>query len=198
MNKLEFINQLKKRLNFLPEEELQERISFYVEAIDDRIEEGYEEEYAVYKAGSIDDIVLEITQDTPFTKILKEKVKPKKNLSPLGLTLVILGSPVWFSLLVGFIAVVFSLYVAFWAVVISLWAVLVAFVVSSVAGIVVGLIFALVGYGVPGIALVCCCVFLFGISIFTYYACKYATIGAIFIIKKLALATKIMLVKEKA
>lgn len=198
MNKIEFINELKKRLYFLPNDEVEERISFYVEAIDDRIEDGYDEEYAVYKAGSIDDIVLEITQETPFSKILREKVKPNKSLTPLQFTLLILGSPIWFSLLIALFVVVISLYATFLAVVISLWAVLIAFIITSVAGIILGAVYSITGKLVAGLAIISCSVTLIGLSILTYYACVYISKGAIILFKKLVLKLKAWLIKEKA
>ena len=47
MTKHEFITQLRDRLSELPEREVEERLSFYVEMIDDRIEDGRTEQEAV-------------------------------------------------------------------------------------------------------------------------------------------------------
>ena len=47
MNKEEFLNSLRKRLKGLPNNEIEERISFYSEMIDDRVEEGMSEEEAI-------------------------------------------------------------------------------------------------------------------------------------------------------
>ena len=60
MNKSEFLSELRTRLKGLPQNEIEERLSFYGEAIDDRIEEGVPEEDAVLEIGSIDDIVAQI------------------------------------------------------------------------------------------------------------------------------------------
>ena len=46
MNKQEFLNQLRSGLNGLPHEEIEERVMFYSEMIDDRVEEGLSEEDA--------------------------------------------------------------------------------------------------------------------------------------------------------
>ena len=40
MNKTEFLNELEARLKGLPKEDVEERLEFYSEAIDDRVEEG--------------------------------------------------------------------------------------------------------------------------------------------------------------
>ena len=47
MNKTEFLNELKDGLSGLPREDVEERLSFYGEMIDDRVEEGMTEEEAV-------------------------------------------------------------------------------------------------------------------------------------------------------
>ena len=60
MTKHEFVSKLKDALSGLPQGDAAERIAFYVEIIDDRIEDGTTEEEAVAAAGSIDDIAEEI------------------------------------------------------------------------------------------------------------------------------------------
>ena len=54
MNKKEFLKKLRKMLNNLPRREIEERISFYSEMIDDRIEEGNTEKDAAILIGSVD------------------------------------------------------------------------------------------------------------------------------------------------
>ncbi len=43
MNKQAFLTQLRKGLSGLPQEDIEERLAFYSEMIDDRIEEGLSE-----------------------------------------------------------------------------------------------------------------------------------------------------------
>ena len=100
MNKQEFITKLKAMLSDLPENEITERIDFYSEMIDDRIEDGLTEEDAVADLGSIEDIRAQIVKDTPITKIIKEKIKPKKRLRAWEIVLIVIGSPLWLPLLV--------------------------------------------------------------------------------------------------
>ena len=52
MNKQEFLSRLRKQLKGLEDKE--ERITFYSEMIDDRMEEGLSEEEAVAAVGSLD------------------------------------------------------------------------------------------------------------------------------------------------
>ena len=53
MTKLEFLESLEKGLSGLPKNDIDERIAFYSEIIDDRIEEGLSEEDAVSKIGML-------------------------------------------------------------------------------------------------------------------------------------------------
>ena len=99
MNKLEFIDILKQKLSLLPQNELDERINFYSEIIDDYIEDGISEEDAVSKLGSIDDVVSEVLKDTSILKLAKNKFKPKTKLEPWVILLIILSFPIWFTLL---------------------------------------------------------------------------------------------------
>ena len=46
MNKEKFLDALRRRLSGLPQEDIDERIAFYEEMIDDRMEEGLSEEEA--------------------------------------------------------------------------------------------------------------------------------------------------------
>ena len=48
MNKQEFLAQLRKGLSGLPKEDIDERLTFYSEMIDDRMEDGIPEETAVF------------------------------------------------------------------------------------------------------------------------------------------------------
>ena len=52
MSKQEFLAQLRKSLSGLPQEDIEERLTFYSEMIEDHIEEGLPEEEAVSAVGS--------------------------------------------------------------------------------------------------------------------------------------------------
>ena len=102
MNKSEFLKELEKNLKGLPKEDIDERIEFYSEAIDDRVEEGKTEEEAVEEIGTVEEVVREIAEDTPLLELVKKKMKPKRSLSAWEIVLIVLGFPVWFPLLVTF------------------------------------------------------------------------------------------------
>lgn len=167
MNKQEFLSRLHKGLSGLPAKEKRERLAFYGEMIDDRMEDGLSEEAAVAEIGEVDGIVEQI-----------QAASPKKKKKAGVIVLLILGFPVW-----G--AIVLSFYISLWAVLISLWAVFAALLGSALGGLVGGI--ALCGNGNPtaglawiGASLVCA-----GLGIFLFFGCKAATCGTIKLTKKL-------------
>ena len=133
MKKQVFLNELSRRLQGLPQEDIEERLGFYSEIIDDSIEEGLTEEEAVAKIGTVDEVIAQIASETPLYGLVKEKLKKKRTLRGWEIALIIIGSPIWFSLLIAALAVVFSLYVSVWAIIISFYAVALANAVSGIA-----------------------------------------------------------------
>ena len=154
MNKQEFLNKLKINLRGLPKQEVDERLNFYSEMIDDRIEEGVSEEEAVLQIGSVDTVAAQIVNDIPLGTIVKEKLLGMKKLSARKIVLLIVGFPIWFPLLASAFAVALPLYVSLWAIVISLWAVFVSLLACGVAGLIAGFIFSLTNNALTGIALI--------------------------------------------
>lgn len=197
MNKKDFLWQLRNGLNGLPQEEIEERITFYSEMIDDRMEEGLSEEEAVGGIGPVEQIVSQVVGDIPLTKYIKDKITPKKKLSTLEIVLLVLGSPIWFSLLITLASVVFTLYMSLWAVVIAMWAVFVAFVACSISGIIAGIGFTFCEHGPTGIAVIGASFVLAGLAIYLSFGCKAATNAAITIVKKLILWIKRRFIKKE-
>ena len=190
MTKYDFLELLEEKLSGLPEKDLAERLIFYGEMIDDRIEEGLSEEEAVAAIGNVEDIVSQVLEDTPITKLVKEKMKPKRKRKVRERVLLILGFPIWFSLLAASFAVVFSLYVSLWSVIISLWACDAAFAGCAVGGVISGAALICTGNAPAGLAVIGCGVVCAGLFIFFLYICKAATKGMVRLTKKIALALK--------
>ena len=126
MFKQEFLDALKLKLSCLPEKDIEERINFYSEMIDDIIEEGSTEENAVLSVGSIDDIAAQIISDSSNFNSGTESKKPKRRLKGWEIALLIIGSPLWLALGIAAISVIFSLYVVFWSLIVSCWSVFAA------------------------------------------------------------------------
>ena len=114
MKKQEFLDELRVKLNGLSKEELDERINFYSEMIDDRIDEGKSEEEAVADLGGVDKVIDDILEDTPLLKLIKQKAKPNRALKVWEIIFLILGFPLWFPLLLVFIILCLVGYLLVW------------------------------------------------------------------------------------
>ena len=154
MTKREFLARLSGGLKGLPSAEIEERINFYSEMIDDGVEDGLSEQESVEKIGDVEQIIAQIISETSFKKLLKERKLKTLKLNSTQILILAVSSPVWLSLLLSAVAVVLALFVSFLAIIISIWAVLLAFGASSFGGIILGFINIFSGnsgYGVMSI-----------------------------------------------
>lgn len=179
MNKKEFLAALRKGLANLSRQEQEKWLDFYSEMIDDRMEEGVSEENAVAAVGNVEDVLGQILAEAKPAK------KEKRKLKTWQTTLLIVGSPLWFSLLIAAASVVFSLMVSAWALVISLFAVSVSLLVCGLAGVALMVFFLknsdwVTGIFCLGAGLVCA-----GLGIFLFIGTKYITRGVIQLCEKL-------------
>ena len=197
MSKQEFLAQLRKGLSGLPQDDIEERLTFYSEMIEDQIEEGLSEEVAVSAAGPVCEIVAQAVTDIPLTKIAKEGIKPKRQLSAGEIILLALGAPIWLSLGIAAFALILSLYISLWAVNISLWAVFVAFAACSIDNVLACIIFTVSGEGVSGAAMLAAGIACAGLSIFTFYGCKAAMGGTLILTKKSVIWIKNRFIKKE-
>ena len=130
MTKKEFLTALSRGLSKLPRKEREERVNFYAEMIDDRIEEGMPEPDAVASVGTVEGTVSQILAERPA---VAEEAPQKSGGGRVGvILLLVLGFPIWFPILLSlFVAVaslIFSLFV-------SLWAVEISFAAGAVGGV---------------------------------------------------------------
>ena len=196
MTKLAFLAQLEQALSALPSAEREDRLAFYGEMIDDRIEEGLTPDEAVEAIGSVGVVAAQIVADTPLTTLVKEKIKPKRRLKAWEITLLVLGSPVWLSLLIAILAVALTVYLSLWAVVIALWATFAALVGSAVGGLCGGVAMAVDGYIWPCLVLVAAALVCGGLSILMCFVCRGATKGLARLTAVTVTAIKKSLVKK--
>jgi len=145
MHKQAFLANIQEKLAGLPQEDIEKSLEYYSEMIDDRMEDGLSEADAVAAMGSPEEIAAQILSDFPFPKLVKAKVQPSRTLRAWEIVLLVLGSPLWLTLLLALLAVAFSIYVSLWAVVISLFAVNVSVAACALAGIVAAAGFAVAG-----------------------------------------------------
>lgn len=190
MTKAEFLKRLGSELSALPDKDKAERLAFYSEMIDDLVEDGYSEEDAVATLGDVLDIKEQIIENIPITRLVKKKLTSRRRMGALEITLLILGSPIWLSILIALVSVVFSVYVSLWSVIISLWAVQVSLAVCGIVGIIAGAVYTFHVGTLPGIAMIGAALVCAGVSIFAFYGCKGATQGILWLSKKLWLCVK--------
>lgn len=197
MNKNEFLESLKKRLSGLPKKDIDERLNFYGEMIDDRMEEGLSEQEAVCRIGTVDEVASQIIADIPLARLVKQKITPAKKLKAWEIILIVLGFPIWFPLMISAAVLALSLYIVLWSVIAVLW---VAFVSLGAAGF---------GCAAGGVLLIACGNFLTGIvaigaglicvglCIFMFFGCKETTRCILILTKKLALKIKNAFIKKE-
>lgn len=197
MTKQAFLLQLRNGLSGLPQEDIEERLIFYSEMIEDRMEEGLSEEQAVLEIGHIDELISQIAADTPLTRLVKEKIDPRKKFAVWEIILIILSSPIWLSLLIAALAVLLSLYAALWAVILSLWAVFASLVAAALFGVVAGIVYACCARVLTGITTLSIGILCVGLSIFMFYGCLATTKSILLFTKKVAVWFKRRLIMKE-
>lgn len=196
MNKQEFLTRLENGLQGLQKEDIDERVVFYGEMIDDLIDEGLSEDKAVAKIGRVEDVVSQIVLDNHFVK-QSESETPKRKLHTWEIVLLIVGSPIWLALGVSAVAVVLALYVSWWAVVVSLWASFGAFIGGAVGGIVLGIGMIVGKEALSGVALIGMSLALIGLGILLFFGCKALTKGTVTLTKRMLLCLKNRFIKKE-
>ena len=195
MTKKEFLSSLRSKLQGLPPSDIDERIGFYSEMIDDRIDEGKSEEDAVAEIGNVDDVVMEIAKDTPLVKLVKEKMKPRRRIRAWEIVLIVLGFPLWFPLLITALVLVMVFWILVWVLVIVTYAVEIALSAASVAGVVAFFAYFMNGemnYTAIGASVMCA-----GAAILFVFACIGATKGSIALTKGIITGIKKLLIGKK-
>ena len=205
MNKEEFLIALRERLEIFPQEDIEEYINYYREMIEDHVEDGFPEEKVIETLGSVDEVFAVILQETAITKLLREKMKPKRKLTQREIWLLSLGFPIWLPLAITALALaitafvlIWTLYVVLWSLVITLFAVELTFALGAIAGAMVS-IPLLISYGngfAAGVmfsgALVCA-----GLALILFRPCILSAKGSVKLAKKIWLGIKFLIVRKE-
>jgi uncharacterized membrane protein len=197
MTKGEFLCELRKRLTGLPSDDIEERVNFYSEMIDDMMEEGLSENEAIEKIGGAQRVADSIIADTPLRKIIKERMKPKREITPWIIVLIVLGFPIWFSIFAAAVSVAISVIAVIISVVASLWAVTVSLGACAIGGVVSLAAFCISGNILQGLFVFGCGLVCGGLSIIMTFVCTKITKWLFKLIKMVILKIKTMFVKEK-
>lgn len=197
MNKQEFLEKIRNQLAGLSEDDIKKSIDYYTEMIEDRMEEGLTEEEAVKAMGKPEEVASQILMDTPFSKLVKVKVKPKKSLSILSIILIVLGSPVWLPLVAAFFIIILSVYIVLWSFVLVFYSVVLSLAAGGVSGLLASVMIMfnvdiLCGVFTLGVAIVCA-----GLSVLLFFGSNQVAKGILFLSKKIALSIKSYFIKRR-
>lgn len=144
MTKAEFLARLTAALSQLPEAERERQRAYYAEMLDDMTEDGLAEAEAVEKLGSPEEAAEKVLREMPLPELVRARVRPAGGWTALSIVLLILGFPLWGSLMLAFLAVLAAVYLTIWAAVAALFAAVAAVALSG-AAIVVGALVHLSG-----------------------------------------------------
>lgn len=136
MNKREFLAELRGELAQLPQDDMDERLSFYEEMIDDRMEEGLSETEAVAAIGPVQKIAEQSLTEIPLIKLVRERISPRRTKHVWEIVLLITGSPIWASLLLAAIALVLAVYIVIGAAGLVLYIVDLFLALNGIAGLI--------------------------------------------------------------
>lgn len=196
MNKSEFLAALRENLNGVPEDDINKSLDFYMEMIDDRVEDGMSEEEAVEALGSMEEIIAQILSEVSLPKLVKEKVRPKQALKAWEVVLLVLGAPIWAPIVLSLCSVVLSCYLVVWIMIISLYAMDLSVVISSIALVSMAIVALVQGrFAVFGMMFGCGLI-LVGLSILLFFGFNLVTKGILWLSKKILIGIKGLFIKK--
>ena len=141
LTKNEFTRELKGRINHLPKAERRKILQYYYEMISERMEDGMTEAEAIDALGDLDELLSEYT---PVSKEPRRGIR----LRAWHIIMLIIGSPIWLSLVVAMLCVMLAFYIVIWALVVVFYAVFAALAVCGFACTLASLVSLFTG-GVP-------------------------------------------------
>ncbi len=199
MNKREFLAELGRELAKVPQDDRDraERLRFYSEMIDDRIEEGLPEEQAIEELGSIQDIVAQIRSENSAAASPPPTVQSAKTWKAWEIVLLVLGSPLWIVLLAAAFVILLSVYAVLWSTLVALWAMDVSLAACSVGGVLSAAVVIAQGNAVSGVALLGAGLICAGLAILGFLGCRYATAGIWMLTKRIFVWVQSLFVKRR-
>ncbi len=170
MTKNEFTRELKQKINHLPKSERREILRYYYEMISERMEDGMTEAEAIEALGNLDELLSEYAP---------AKKEPKKGVRLRGwhIVMLIIGSPLWISLVAAMLCILLSFYIVIWALVVCFYAVFAALAACGFA-LTMASFFVLFAGGVPYFLVVFGAgAFLSGLAIMWLIVCNFFAKG---------------------
>lgn len=119
MTKNEFTRELKGRISHLPKSERRRILTYYYEMISERMEDGMSEAEAIAALGNLDEL---------FSEYAPAPKEPNRGVRLRGwhIVMLIVGSPLWISLVAALLCIMLAFYIVIWALVICFYAVFAA------------------------------------------------------------------------
>ena len=128
MNKQEFLAALARELEPLPREERYQTLNYYDELIDDRLEDGQEEEAVIQSLGDPKAVAQELLAGED------ELLVPNRGLRVWLIVLLVLGFPLWGSLLVTAAVVLLCVFICLYIPVFTLGVLALSLLAGAVLG----------------------------------------------------------------
>ncbi len=199
MNKKEFLDDVRGRLAGLPEADIDKALEFYEESIQDRIDEGLSEEQAVAGVGTPEEIAQQILMDTPLSKIVKANIKTseRKSVRVWEIILIVLGFPIWFSVLMALFAIALAIAIVFLALIIVFFAIVLAFGVAGIAGIFASIMSLAGGNGMSALTTLGVSLILIGLALLLFIPAKAVTLWLIELMGRFVKWIKSLFIKRK-
>ena len=199
MTKLEFSSTVRSRLAGLPENDVQKAIDFYVEAINDRMDDGLTEEQAIAAIGTPEEVADRILMDTPLPTLVRAQAetKPKRRWRAWEIILIVLGSPVWLPICLALGAVALSLAIAIVAIVLSIVVAVIAVGVGGVATFFASFVYMFQGHVIDGLLQLGGSIVIVGISLILFIPIKAALIWLIEAIGRLGQKIKAGYIRKR-
>ena len=194
MNKTEFSDALRRALGKLPSYEVEQSIAFYLEMIDDRMEDGMSEADVVAALGPVGAIAAQIIAETPV--IPKAIAKANTGSRTLNVVLLVVFSPIWVPVALALVMAALMVYLSIWMVVVALWATVATLLLCGPIGI-VGLVWCLAtGYPLMAAWLLGCGLAAAGTGLFALFGVLAASKGLVQLTHSFARWIKGLFVKQ--
>ena len=136
MNQHEFLSAVRARLAGLPQGDADRFLDYCREMIADRMEDGLSEAEAIAAMGTPEEVASQLLLDTPTDQAAAPK-SHRQRLKAWQILLIVLGSPLWASLLLTLVIAAVSLVIGLAAVLFGLY--------CAAGGIIIGGLGAIIG-----------------------------------------------------
>lgn len=175
MNKQQFLAALAEALKKMPREERYKTLAYYDELVDDRVEDGMSEYEAIEKLGSVEVIARDLLGAEENEAEPKEKMGGGRR--ALVVTLLVLGFPLWGSLMLVALTLLLVAYILLYLPVLILGTLSLGFFAGSLFGL-AGTPFLIADAGLMvGVFQLGACIAVLGLSVLCAVAFYYATKG---------------------